>query len=63
MHLAKSYALLNSRDYVTPADVKTVAGPALDHRIILNPGSLVKGIKPQEIIKDILEKIPVPIEV
>ncbi|MGE5197031.1 MAG: AAA family ATPase [Deltaproteobacteria bacterium] len=63
MHLAKTFALLNNRDYVTPMDVKTVAIPALNHRIILHPSSLVKGVKPQEIIKELIEKVPVPVEV
>ncbi|MDD5155923.1 MAG: MoxR family ATPase [Candidatus Omnitrophica bacterium] len=63
MHLAKTYALLNSRDYVTPADVKNIVVSALNHRIVLFPSSLVKGVKPEEIVNDILEKVPVPIEV
>ncbi len=63
MHLSKTYALLNNRDYVTPLDVKNIASAALNHRIILYPSSLVKGVKPQEIIRDILEKVPVPVEV
>jgi len=62
MHLAKSYALLNNRDYVTPSDVKTVADPSLNHRIILNASSMVKGIKAQEVIKEIVDKVPVPVE-
>ena len=62
MHLAKSYAILNNRDYVTPSDVKTVAESSLNHRIILNASSLVKGIKAQEVIKEIVDKIPVPVE-
>jgi MoxR-like ATPase len=63
MHLSKTYALLNNRDYVTPMDVKSIAVAALNHRIILYPSSLVKGVKPQEIVSDILEKVPVPVEV
>jgi len=63
MHLAKTYALLSNRDYVTPLDVKNIAVAALNHRIILHPSSLVKGIKPQEVIKEIIEKVPVPVEV
>jgi MoxR-like ATPase len=63
MHLAKAYALLNNRDYVIPSDVKSIAIPALNHRIILYPSALVKGTKPQEIVQGILEKTPVPVEV
>jgi MoxR-like ATPase len=61
MHLSKSYALLNNRDYVVPSDVKSIAPPALNHRIALHPTSLVKGIKPQKIIQDILNEVPVPV--
>lgn len=62
MRLSKAYALLNNRDYVVPSDIKNIAIPALNHRIILYANSLVKGIKPQEIIKEVLDKIPVPVE-
>lgn len=63
MHLSKTYALLNNRNYVTPMDIKSIAVAVLNHRIILYPSSLVKGVKPQEIVSDILEKVPVPVEV
>ncbi len=62
MRLSKSFALLNNRDYVVPSDIKKIAMPALNHRIILYPNSLVRGAKPEEIIKDILVKVPVPVE-
>ncbi|MBU0549576.1 MAG: MoxR family ATPase [Candidatus Omnitrophica bacterium] len=61
MRLSKAYALLNSRDYVVPSDIKDITIPSLNHRIILYPASLVKGIKPQEVIQDILNKVPVPV--
>jgi MoxR-like ATPase len=63
MHLAKTYALINSRDYITPADIKEVAVSVLNHRIILHPSTLVQGKRPQEIIAEILMKIPVPVQV
>jgi MoxR-like ATPase len=61
MHLSKAYALLDNRDYVVPSDIKNVAIPALNHRIILYPNSIVRGAKSQEIIKEILEKVHVPV--
>ena len=63
MRLSKAYAIINNRDYVVPSDIKTVAIPALNHRIMLYPNALVKGLKPQEIINEILDKIPVPVSV
>jgi MoxR-like ATPase len=62
MHLAKAYALLHNRDYVIPSDVKDIAVPALNHRIILYPSALVKGTKPQELV-GILDKTPVRLSI
>lgn len=61
MHLAKSYALINNRDFVTPNDVKEICAACLNHRISLHPSLIVKGVKPQDIIKEIIAKIPVPV--
>ncbi len=62
MRLSKAVAFINKRDYVVPSDIKNIAIPALNHRIILYPNSLVQGTRPQEIINEILDKIPVPVE-
>jgi 3-oxoacyl-[acyl-carrier protein] reductase len=43
-----------------PDDVKNVAVPALAHRLILKPESRVRGVNPESIIKEILNKVPVP---
>ena len=61
MRLSKAFAIINNRDYVVPSDIKTITMPALNHRIMLYPNSLVKGLKPQEVIEEILDKIPVPV--
>lgn len=61
MRLSKAHALLENRDYVIPSDITAIALAALNHRITLFPASLVKGIKPQEILEDIINKVPVPI--
>ena len=60
MKLAKANAWLSGRDYVLPDDVKTVAVPALNHRLILTADSWLRGIKPESIISDIVGKTPVP---
>jgi MoxR-like ATPase len=61
MRLSKANALLNNRDFVSPADVKNVSIHALNHRISLHPSLVVKGVKPHDIIKEIINKIPVPV--
>ncbi|MCG0275742.1 MAG: MoxR family ATPase [Thermosediminibacteraceae bacterium] len=59
---AKAYAALKGRDYVIPDDVKHLAGPVLSHRLILNYESLLKDYRPEDVIAEILEKTPVPVE-
>jgi MoxR-like ATPase len=57
---ARAVALLEGRDHVIPDDVKTVAMPALRHRILLTPEVEIDGIAPDEILRDILRKVEVP---
>lgn len=57
---AKAQAAINGRDFVTPDDIQAVAFPVLNHRIILNPDKEIEGIKEEEIIQEIIEKIEVP---
>jgi len=58
--LSKAHAAYTGRDYVVPDDIKNVALPALSHRIILKPEARVRGVKAENIIKEIVNKIPVP---
>jgi len=58
--LSKAHAVFNGRDFVVPDDIKTVIGPALSHRVILKAESRVRGVKPENVIKDIVKKVPVP---
>ncbi|AFK22104.1 MoxR family ATPase [Pyrococcus sp. ST04] len=60
MKLAKANAYIEGRNYVIPDDVKEYAIEALAHRLVLKPEySLEKGIE-VEIVKEALEKVPVP---
>lgn len=58
--LSKAHAAFYGRDYVVPDDVKNVAVPALAHRLILKPESRVRGVNPEDIVKEILNTIPAP---
>jgi MoxR-like ATPase len=57
---ARANALLASRAFVTPQDVKDIAYNVLRHRIILNYQGQISGISTEDIISDILNKIKVP---
>ncbi len=57
---AKAKALLKGKDYVTPVEIAEVVPDVLRHRIILNYKAEAAAIKPDDIIKKILQTIPVP---
>jgi MoxR-like ATPase len=56
----RSYAALNGRDYVTPDDIKTMAVPVLEHRLILRPEYEIEGLTVREVIDSVLKEIAVP---
>lgn len=56
---AKAHALLKGRSYVIAQDVKDVAYNCLRHRILLNFEGEAEGIKTEDIIKEILAKVPI----
>ncbi|MCA9927026.1 MAG: MoxR family ATPase [Anaerolineales bacterium] len=58
--LCQARAAMLGRDYVLPDDVKALAAPALAHRIIVGPAARIKDVEPDAIVKDILDKLPVP---
>ena len=60
MKLAKANAWLARRNFVIPDDIKAIAVPALNHRLILTADNWLRGIKPQSIIQDIIGKTAVP---
>ena len=60
MRTSKAIAAMNGRDFVTPDDIKSVAYPVLNHRIILMPEREMEGITAKDVINDIVKKIEVP---
>ncbi len=56
----KAEALVNGVNHVTPSHIKKVAYNVMRHRILLNYSGQAEGIKSDDIIKGILNKIPVP---
>ncbi len=56
---AKAVAFFDERDYVLPEDVKEVAEDVLNHRVILNYEAEAEGIGTKDIIRSILNKVPI----
>jgi MoxR-like ATPase len=57
---SRTFAVINGRDFVTPDDIKSMAIPVLEHRLILRPEYEIEGLTVPEVIEDILKEIAVP---
>ncbi len=60
LKLSRCRAALDARDYVTPDDVKSVAVPALSHRLLLRPELWVQRLRPDDIVLELLDRVPTP---
>ena len=60
MQIAKGVAVAMGRNFVLPDDVVYICGDVFEHRIILSSKAKLSEVSPQEIIADILKKVPVP---
>ncbi len=57
---SKALAAIKGRDFVTPDDIKTVAFPVLNHRVILAHEREMEGVPVEDIIRSILASVEVP---
>ena len=57
---ARGLAFLQGRDYVTPDMVKHMAGPVLEHRLIVRPQAAALGKTAHQILKDVLDHTTPP---
>jgi MoxR-like ATPase len=51
---------LEERDFVLPEDIKTLAAPVLEHRMLLRPEFEMEGLEIREVITAVLEAVEVP---
>ncbi|MEK6697430.1 MAG: MoxR family ATPase [Nitrospirota bacterium] len=56
----RALAAIDGRDFVTPDDIKSMAVPVLEHRLILRPDYEIEGMTVKEVIRNILKTIGVP---
>lgn len=57
---SRTMAAIIGRDFVTPDDIKSMAIPVLEHRLILRPEYEIEGLTIREVIFDLLKEITVP---
>lgn len=55
-------AAINGRDFVIPDDVKEMAPPVLTHRLVVNPQTRLRGRVPEDVVREIVDTVPVPVE-
>ncbi|WP_216319959.1 AAA family ATPase [Deinococcus aestuarii] len=61
--VAQALAALHGRDFVIPDDVKAAAPGVLAHRLSLRVEARLAGVRPEEVVADVLRQEPVPAEV
>jgi MoxR-like ATPase len=57
---ARSRAVLDGEDFVTPDMIKRIARPVLAHRLVLTADAQVNDVNKYEVIDDVLDDTPVP---
>ncbi len=60
-HTAQALAALRGRAFVIPDDVKDLVGPVLTHRIHISPQTRLRGRTPEDVIREIIDAVPVPV--
>lgn len=53
---AKVWAAMAGRDFVTPDDVKALAHPVLEHRLVVESGARFSGVSAADVLDDVLDR-------
>jgi MoxR-like ATPase len=59
---AQAWAAIQGRGFVIPDDVKRMAPHVLTHRMMIAAQAHLRGRRPEEMVADIVESVPVPVE-
>ena len=62
VRVAKTWAVSQGRDHVIPDDIKLLAEPVLNHRLILTAEAQFAEITVQQVIDQLLAQVPAPSE-
>lgn len=58
----QALAAVRGRDFVIPDDVKVMAPYVLTHRLVVNPQTRLRGRRPEDVIRDVVNTVAVPVE-
>jgi MoxR-like ATPase len=62
LRCGQALAAIRGRDFVSPDDVQALIAPALAHRLVPSGQARLRGKLVTEILKEVVEKVPVPVE-
>jgi MoxR-like ATPase len=57
---SRALAASVGRSYVVPDDVKVLAAAVLEHRLVLSPEAMMRGVDPADVLTSVLDTVPVP---
>jgi MoxR-like ATPase len=58
----QALAAVRGRQYVIPDDAKLMAPHVLTHRLIVNPQTRLRGRLPEDVIREVVDTVAVPVE-
>ncbi len=59
---SQALAVIEGRDYVLPDDIKLLAAPVLGHRLILTSQAALQAQDADQIVRELVSALPVPVE-
>ncbi len=60
LRATRALAASVGREYILPDDLKALAGPVLEHRLVLTPEASMSGLSQADVLDDVLGSVPVP---
>jgi MoxR-like ATPase len=57
---SRALAASIGRSYVVADDVKVLSSAVLEHRLLLSPEAMMRGVNPADVLSSILDHVPVP---
>jgi MoxR-like ATPase len=57
---ARAFAFLRGRSYAMPQDLLDIAADVLRHRLVLSYEALAEGLRPDDLIAQLLQAVPAP---
>jgi MoxR-like ATPase len=60
LKLGRARAVLSGRDFVSPDDIRSIAVPALAHRVVLRAEAWARQVSADEVVRRIVDTVAAP---